>query len=136
MRGLPCFTVVVVSIAFAFAVRAADQGKGKSDERCDDGDLGIAGQSLSYDKQYKQADAELNKVYEQVMSRLDSKSQKDALKAAQRAWISFRDKECDFDASRYEGGTLVNVVHPACLYPETARRTDALHDYRKMLDGQ
>jgi len=136
MSVLRCFTVVVLSTTFVFAVQAADPGKDKSADACDDPMLGTAGRSECYDGQYKKEDAELNLVYRQVMSHLDSKSQRDALKTAQRAWISYRDKECAFDAARYEGGTEMNVVLPACLYRETGLRTDALRDYLKMLgDG-
>jgi uncharacterized protein YecT (DUF1311 family) len=136
MRVLCCFTAVVFSTAFVLAVWAADPSNAKSDDACNDPVMGTAGRSECYNKQYKSADAELNRVYGQVMSRLNSKSRQDALKTAQRAWISYRDKECEFDASRYEGGTEVNVVLPACLSGETSSRTDKLRDYLKMLSDR
>src|SRR5262245_26788158 len=119
MRVRPWFTVVVLSIAFAFGVQAAEHTKGKTHDPCADSMLGTAGQSDCYHNRYTKADAELNRVYGQLMSKLDSQSQKDALRDAQRAWISYRDKECDFDASQYEGGTFENIANTACLYGET-----------------
>src|ERR1051325_10300422 len=46
---------------------------------------------------YKQADAELNKVYQQLLSKLDDEGHKASLKAAQLAWLKYRDTNCDFE---------------------------------------
>ena len=44
-----------------------------------------------WDNQYKKADAELNKVYKEIMSRLGDK-EKVKLRDAQRAWIPYKRK--------------------------------------------
>src|SRR5215813_2126421 len=54
-------------------------------------------------KEYRKADAELNAVYKQLMSKLDDEGEKAALKNAQLAWIKFRDANCDFEAYLNKG---------------------------------
>ena len=78
-------------------------------------------------KNMKEADAELNKIYKQLMSRID-KNQKDKLKAAELAWIKYRDAHCEFEASFYEGGTMQPQVHSSCLRAMTEKRTKELQE--------
>ena len=52
-----------------------------------------------YGNAYKRADAELNILYRQITARLkDDKATAKLLVAAQRAWVAFRDAECNFSA--------------------------------------
>jgi uncharacterized protein YecT (DUF1311 family) len=55
-------------------------------------DSSTAGAVQAMSASYKLWDAELNKQYKQLMSRFKGRD-KDALMAAQRAWIAFRDQE-------------------------------------------
>jgi len=76
---------------------------------------------------YKKADAALNATYRQVMARLkDSEAAAKSLVAAQRAWIAYRDAECDFISSGVEGGSARPMIVAQCLEQLTARRTDDL----------
>ncbi|TSD85424.1 DUF1311 domain-containing protein [Mycobacterium sp. KBS0706] len=76
---------------------------------------------------YKKADAALNAAYKQVMARLkDSEAAAKSLVAAQRAWIAYRDAECDFMSSGVEGGSARPMIVAQCLEQETTRRTDDL----------
>ncbi len=45
------------------------------------------------------------------------------LRAAQRAWIVFRDAECRMQAARYGQGSLGQVAAANCLMSMTAQRT-------------
>lgn len=45
-----------------------------------------------------------------------------ALKAAQHAWIAFRDAKCAYWEKRYEGGTFASVATGDCMRVETGRR--------------
>lgn len=76
-------------------------------------------------EQYKAADAELGRVYRQLASQL-SGQRRDKLKAAQRAWITFRDKNADFAASVAEGGTLSPLLEVTELTAMTKQRTEQL----------
>ena len=76
---------------------------------------------------YKKADAALNATYRQVMARLkDSEAAAKSLVAAQRAWIAYRDAECDFMSSGVEGGSARPMIVAQCLEQLTTRRTDDL----------
>src|SRR5258708_113995 len=54
-------------------------------------------------QEYMKADAKLNDVYKSLLTSLDREHQL-KLKAAQRAWITFRDAECDLQASEARTG--------------------------------
>ncbi|MEW4449699.1 lysozyme inhibitor LprI family protein [Qipengyuania sp. JC766] len=68
------------------------------------------------------ADAELNATYKTLMSALDDE-EKAALRAAQRAWITYRDRACEAEALPYRGGSARGVVQLACLEAATRERT-------------
>ena len=73
--------------------------------------------------EYKQADAQLNTLYKQLQNRLkgDAAAAK-RLVAAQRAWIGFRDADCQFSAGASEGGSLHRFVLSNCLTDKTQAR--------------
>lgn len=77
-------------------------------------------------QEYKQADAALNAAYQQLVTRLD-KAQLGRLKGAQRAWITFRDAQCRYEAGVYEGGSMAPLVHSSCLTQLTQQRTKDLN---------
>ena len=61
-----------------------------------------------YGNAYKASDAELNALYKQIEGRLkDDEATTKLLVTAQRAWLAFRDAECDFSTSAASGGTIV-----------------------------
>jgi uncharacterized protein YecT (DUF1311 family) len=70
---------------------------------------------------YKKADAELNKVYKQLMLILD-KDEKPLLIQAEKDWVKFRDSHCKFEASQYEGGSIQPLIYSSCLEELTKKR--------------
>ncbi|REH01240.1 lysozyme inhibitor LprI family protein [Flavobacterium aquicola] len=70
---------------------------------------------------YKKADAELNKVYKQLMSMLDQ-NEKTLLIQAEKDWVKFRDSHCKFEASQYEGGSIKPLIYSTCLEELTKKR--------------
>jgi uncharacterized protein YecT (DUF1311 family) len=83
------------------------------------------------DKEYKREDAALNNNYKQLVRELGP-SAKNQLKAAQLAWIKFRDLQCEYEASRYEGGSMKPYVYLMCLTEVTKQRNK---DFRSMIEG-
>lgn len=74
------------------------------------------------------ADAALNKIYKQLVAKLDGK-EKTALRDAQRAWIAFRDKECEYRTIGDDGGSIRPMELAMCARDMTEARTKALaHD--------
>lgn len=79
---------------------------------------------------FAEADAELNRRYAALRDKLDGNGRHN-LVAAQRAWIAFRDRECDlrtgYDATAPEAnGTITPLLQAACRTQLTRRRSDDL----------
>lgn len=70
---------------------------------------------------YKKADAQLNKVYKQLMTIL-TKKEKPLLIQAEKDWLKFRDSHCKFEASQYEGGSIKPLIYYNCLEETTKKR--------------
>lgn len=67
-------------------------------------------------------DAHLNSAYQTLRNRYQGQSAHQTLQDAQRAWIAFRDSDCGFMASIYEGGTIATVIHAGCMLDKTGQR--------------
>ena len=82
------------------------------------------------------ADKELNKIYRELLSRLPDSADQKALKAAQLAWIAFRDKDCEFEAGPVEGsGSIRPMVAGMCLADRTRTRTAQLKTFLNCEEG-
>ena len=73
------------------------------------------------DVKFKKADAELNKIYNQLMKMLD-KNEKQLLITAEKDWLKFRDSHCKFEDSQYEGGSIQPLIYSSCLEELTRKR--------------
>ncbi len=58
---------------------------------------------------YEQAQKALDAAYAELMKQLDATG-KTKLRAAQSAWLQFRQADADFEASRAAGGTLAPLI--------------------------
>jgi uncharacterized protein YecT (DUF1311 family) len=78
------------------------------------------------------ANAELDKVYKQLMSKLDAEQQK-SLREAQRAWIKWRDAEADIIArvGGAVGGSAMRADYAAAQEKLIKQRTGVLRGYLK-----
>ncbi|RMH69113.1 MAG: DUF1311 domain-containing protein [Gemmatimonadetes bacterium] len=74
---------------------------------------------------YDAADAELNRIYQEVRAQLDAEM-KAKLTTAQRAWIAFRDAHCDCEAYEFSGGTIYTAIYYGCLTEMTERRIEEI----------
>ncbi|MDO7900279.1 lysozyme inhibitor LprI family protein [Pseudomonas citrulli] len=84
----------------------------------------------------KAADKTLNDLYQQITARLkDNPDAKQRLVKAQRAWIAFRDAECDFSASGVEGGSVYPLIYNDCLTAQTKARVEAFKTYLMCKEG-
>jgi uncharacterized protein YecT (DUF1311 family) len=73
------------------------------------------------------ADAELNKAYRQLMKNT-SGEERAKLRAAQLAWIKFRDAQCDYESVGNKGGSIYPMVASFCLAGVTNDRTKRLQE--------
>jgi len=72
----------------------------------------------------READGALNAAY----AKLEPTPE---LKAAERAWIGFRDAECKYEAAVYAGGGLQAMTYSRCLGRLTKGRTSDLLELSK-----
>ena len=73
------------------------------------------------------ADAELNKVYRELMKDT-SGAERVKLRDAQLAWIKFRDAHCDYKSVGNMGGSIYPMVYSFCLAGVTNERVKQLRE--------
>lgn len=83
---------------------------------------------------YDRADAAMNQAYTRLMKQIGPKA-KDGLRAAQKAWLPFRDASCALEAMGVEGGSMQPQVRADCLARVTAARTSVLKGYLTCSEG-
>lgn len=74
---------------------------------------------------FKKADAELNKLYKQVMKILNE-NEKKLMIIAQKDWLKFRDSHCKFEIVQYDGGSIQPLLYSTCLTEQTNKRIEDL----------
>lgn len=82
----------------------------------------------------KASDQKINSVYSNFMKALNSK-EKIQLRDAQRSWIQYKEKDCQFQSSPVEKGSLYPFVHNSCLVEKTEIRIKELQDMQKCRSG-
>ena len=97
----------------------------------DCGDLANQGEmNACFEREYREADAELNKTYEALRDRVSSTG-RETLRDAQRAWIAYRDAQCAFESAGTEGGSIHPTIVAICRTELTRTQTRRL---RRQLD--
>jgi len=94
-----------------------------------------------YGQEYQKADAHLNRVYRKAMDYLQhdlaqagsdqslkqlAQASIDDLKAAEVAWIKYRDLQCEAARQQYQGGTMSSMIHSICMEMATEHRIDEI----------
>jgi len=87
----------------------------------------------------RKVEAKLNAVYQRVMKYLDKqiadgdldKASKTTLIEAQRAWLKFREADCNAVYQYHIAGTIRGVMSISCLQTHTERRIKDLEEYEK-----
>ena len=78
-------------------------------------------------EKFKAADAELNRVYNRLASKLgDDEGRREKLKAAETAWLKYRDDNCEYEASFFDGGSMRPLILSSCFERMTKARTSEL----------
>lgn len=85
----------------------------------------------------KRVEANLNKVYQRVLKSLDrqdaspqsSAAIRNSFIAAQRAWIKFREADCDAVYQKHADGSIRTVMYIGCMQSHAERRIKDLEDY-------
>lgn len=78
---------------------------------------------------YRSADRILNERWQRLLRAMEDEPERVALlREAQRAWIRFRDTQCDFEASAFEGGSMMPMVGSFCMAELTRTRAEQLSE--------
>ncbi|HYT49542.1 MAG TPA: lysozyme inhibitor LprI family protein [Pyrinomonadaceae bacterium] len=112
--------VTVFALLFLMAGAYAF-GQGKKTEPCADAQT-QSDMNICWGNQYKSADTQLNKTYQQLAALLEA-DEKAQLKNAETAWIKYRDANCDF--------TIRPMIYAICLADVTNNRTTELKNQIK-----
>ncbi|CAN7227330.1 lysozyme inhibitor LprI family protein [Phyllobacterium sp. LjRoot231] len=130
MRVSPTLLLLTVLIASPSGTLA------NAAESCDTGSSSQADLNECYGNAYKKSDGELNALYKQITARLkDDAATTKLLVAAQKAWVAFRDAECNFSTSGSAQGSIYPMTQAICLDGLTSRRIDDLKSYLKCEEG-
>ena len=79
------------------------------------------------DNEWKKSDADLNRVYQEFLKKLKPE-QAALLKKAQRAWLTYRDAQCEADDKMSAGGTAAPLALTQCRVTLTQEHTKTLKD--------
>jgi uncharacterized protein YecT (DUF1311 family) len=88
------------------------------------------------DQEFKKSDGELNTLYRQIQARLkaDAATTK-LLVTAQRAWVAYRDAECQFAISGSAQGSIYPMLVSECRNEMTKRRVADFKNYLNCKEG-
>ncbi|CAN5322229.1 hypothetical protein BH10PSE7_BH10PSE7_42510 [soil metagenome] len=88
------------------------------------------------DQEFKAADAALNKAYKSIAKRLaDDQDTRKLFVTAQKAWIEFRDAECEFSTSAASDGSIYAMLYSNCLAGLSKKRTADFQRYLSCEEG-
>ena len=88
-------------------------------------------------RDYEKADAEMKKVYQQLMLELAGyeSNPRPKFEEAQSLWLKYREANCDSEASLYEGGSIRPTIYYSCLADITRERTRKLKAFLVEIRG-
>lgn len=119
-----------IIIICSFSAVSHSQEKRVSSLHCgEDGTQAEANACARHD--YQKADAEMNAVYNRLMTELAGYGSKDQqrLRRAQAWWFQYRDANCENEAAIYEGGSIRPAVYYSCLASVTRERAKRLEEF-------
>jgi uncharacterized protein YecT (DUF1311 family) len=126
--------VPALLVSLTLLCAAASAQKRAAQNPCDDAQS-QSEMNICADKQFKAADAVLNRVYNQLASKLEADARA-KLKAAEVSWLKYRDDNCDYEAAAFEGGSMQPLIYSSCLERMTKARTAELRGQLKELEQQ
>ncbi|RWY41765.1 DUF1311 domain-containing protein [Falsigemmobacter intermedius] len=80
---------------------------------------------------HKRSDREMGRIYNALVAAMQGFEPEDVprLRAAQRAWIAFRDADCEVAKFRDRGGREELIYQAECLILRTQSRTSELNHW-------
>lgn len=91
------------------------------------GDLPQQGMNYCAAQDFKKADAALNAAWSLIRKdAIQASDGSDPLLAGQRAWLEYRDQQCDAESLIFEGGSLQPLIISSCRAHMSRDRTEEL----------
>ncbi|TAA65025.1 lysozyme inhibitor LprI family protein [Shinella sp. JR1-6] len=130
-----CLLLATALLLLSAPMAAAQDGEPEVD--CQNAQAQIE-MNICAGRDYEAADEELNAAYKVTMAaarRMDEQAREmgehyvgavDALKRAQRAWIGYRDGQCELAGFEARGGSMEPMLVSGCLADLTRKRTAEL----------
>ena len=84
---------------------------------------------------YRKADAALNEVYGRLKTKVTDPQAQAALIAAERTWVEYRDRECEFETGGTVGGSIHPMLVAACRREKTVVHTAELNRQLNCQEG-
>jgi uncharacterized protein YecT (DUF1311 family) len=122
------FSLIQMSPSYAASTNEL-QAIDRAQEACINDDGSNSGMKICTNEALKDADALLNVVYQKFSGELSTQDEQETLtrlKIAQRAWIPFRDAQCQLSAAQMLGGTGESLAILSCHYKMTVDRIKEL----------
>jgi uncharacterized protein YecT (DUF1311 family) len=131
MRSMPLNVAVVTMLVGLAMTDPAAAVPPKCNDQSNQMELDICA-----DQAFEAADTALNRTYQEIQKRLAGDADgKKRISAAQKAWISFRDAECDFQTYLSKDGSIYPMLVSECITTLTKRRTEELKLYLNCEEG-
>jgi len=130
MKTHALFLTTLVIVSVPFTTSAQQTGSSKQFSVCMDKSGGITMNMIDcMTEENKLQDARLNKAYKSLIAELPP-ARKTQLLEAQRAWIKFRDANCDFYYDP-DGGSMARVSASDCVMRTTTERVRELESFKQ-----
>ncbi len=110
-----CLVLVLSAAGFAAPARALDCANA----------VNTIEMTACAEQELNAEDARLNAVFKRLSGKVDGDARA-LLRDAQRAWIEYRDRRCDWEADAWRGGTGASLLHLGCMTGMTKQRADEL----------
>lgn len=136
-RCIPAIKLLlIILISMAINLQPASAGEPPPPADCTEA-MSTVEMNACAGAEFEKADAELNRVYKEAIASIpematdeqpfDKASWEEALRASQRAWIAFRDAECEGHVEKFWGGGTGGTVDIiGCKTEKTEQRTKEL----------
>lgn len=126
----PLLVAALTLACVPYAANAVEAGSSKQFSTCMDKSGGVTSNMIDcIVAETKLQDARLNKAYKALGAEL-STARKAQLLEAQRAWIKFRDSNCNFYDDP-DGGTMARVSANECVMRTTTERARELETLKQ-----
>ena len=120
-------------LTFALLAAASAQRQAQSDPCQGEGAETQSAMNMCAAKKFKEADAVLNRAYNELASKLEADARA-RLKTAEVSWLKYRDDNCEYEAAPFEGGSMQPLIRSSCYERMTKARTAELREQIKELD--